>query len=48
MNTLVSMITLGLAIAFAAPAYSAEKAPTSKAACEKAHMTWDGSAKKCK
>ena len=33
------MITLGLAIAFTAPAYSAEKAPTSKAACEKAHMT---------
>ena len=45
-KTLVSIITLGLAIAFTAPAYAA--APTSKAACEKAHMTWDASAKKCK
>ena len=48
MKTLVSTITLGLAIAFAAPAYAAEKAPTNKAACEKAHMTRDASAKKCK
>ena len=45
MKTLVSIITLGLAIAFTAPAYAAT--PT-KAACEKAHMTWNTSAKKCK
>jgi hypothetical protein len=48
MKTLVSIITLGLAIAFTVPTYAAEKAPTSKAACEKAHMTWDASAKKCR
>ena len=45
-KTLVSIITLGLAIGFTAPAYAAT--PTSKAACEKAHMTWNTSAKKCK
>ena len=48
MKTLVSIITLGLAVAFAAPAFAADKAPTSKSACEKAHMTWDATAKKCK
>ena len=48
MKTLASIITLGLAIAFTAPAFAADKVPTSKAACEKAHMTWDASAKKCK
>ena len=37
MKTLVSIITLGLAVAFAAPAFAADKAPTSKSACEKAH-----------
>ena len=48
MKTLASIITLGLAIAFTAPAFAADKTPTSKAACEKAHMTWDASVKKCK
>jgi hypothetical protein len=48
MKTLVSIITLGLAVAFAAPAFAADKAPASKSACEKAHMTWDATAKKCK
>jgi hypothetical protein len=48
MKTLVSIITLGLAVAFVAPAFAADKAPTSKSACEKAHMTWDATAKKCK
>jgi hypothetical protein len=48
MKTFVSIITLGLAVAFAAPAFAADKAPTSKSACEKAHMTWDATAKKCK
>src|SRR5262245_61038164 len=48
MKTLVSIITLGLAVAFTVPAFAAEKAPQSKAACEKAHMTWDATSKKCK
>ena len=48
MKTLASIITLGLAIAFTAPAFAAEKAPTTKAACERAYMIWDTSAKKCK
>ena len=48
MKTLISIITLGLAVAFAAPAFAGDKAPTSKSACEKAHMTWDATAKKCK
>jgi hypothetical protein len=48
MKTLVSMLALGLAVAFTAPAFAAEKAPTTKSACEKAHMTWDATAKKCK
>jgi hypothetical protein len=48
MKTLASIITLGLVMAFTAPAFAADKAPTSKAACEKAHMTWDATAKKCK
>jgi hypothetical protein len=48
MKTLVSIITLGLAVAFAAPAFAADKTPMSKSTCEKAHMTWDATAKKCK
>ncbi len=48
MKTLVSLLALGLAVSFAAPAFAADKAPTTKAACEKAHMMWDTSAKKCK
>ena len=38
MKTLASIITLGLAIAFTAPAFAAEKAPTTKAACERANL----------
>ena len=45
MKTLASIITLGLAIAFTVPAFAA---PTTKAACEKAHMTWDAATKTCK
>ena len=45
MKTLVSIITLGLALAFTVPAFAA---PTTKAACEKAHMTWDAATKRCK
>jgi hypothetical protein len=48
MKTLVSILTLGLAVAFTAPAFATEKAPTTKSACEKAHMTWDATGKKCK
>ena len=47
MKTLVSIITLGLAIAFTAPAFAADKAPTTKAACEKAHMKWYAATKTC-
>jgi hypothetical protein len=48
MKTLVSVVTLGLVIAFTGSAFAAEKAPKTQAACEKAHMTWDATAKKCK
>jgi hypothetical protein len=41
------LVALGLAVAFIAPASAADKAPTTKAACEKAHMKWDATAKKC-
>jgi len=47
MKTLVSVVTLGLAIALTSSAFAASKAPTSKGACAKAHMTWDSAAKKC-
>jgi hypothetical protein len=47
MKTLASVITLGLAIALTSSAFAADKAPTSKAACAKAHMTLDSAAKKC-
>jgi hypothetical protein len=48
MKMFISILTLGLAVAFSVPAFAAEKAPTSKAACEKAHMTWEAATKKCK
>ena len=38
-------VAAGLSLAFAAPGLTADKLPTSKAACEKAHMKWDDSAK---
>jgi hypothetical protein len=41
------LVALGLAVAFIAPASAADKPPTTKAACEKAHMHWDTSTKKC-
>jgi ABC-type proline/glycine betaine transport system substrate-binding protein len=48
MKKLVSvLVALGLAVAFTAPASAADKAPTTKSACEKAHMKWDGSTKTC-
>jgi hypothetical protein len=48
MKSLVSMIVaLGLAVAFTGAAFAATKMPTTQAACEKAHMTWDATTKKC-
>ncbi len=48
MKNIISMIVaLGLAVAFAAPTFAADKPPTTKAACEKAHLKWDSVAKKC-
>jgi hypothetical protein len=47
MKSLVSILTLTLVVAFTAPALAAEKTPTTKAACEKAKMMWDDTAKKC-
>ena len=48
MKMFISILSLGLAVAFSVPAFAAEKAPTSKVACEKAHMTWEAATKKCK
>jgi hypothetical protein len=48
MNKLLSLVVaLGLAVSLAAPVLAADKPPTTKAACEKAHMKWDGSNKTC-
>jgi len=48
MKKLVSVVVaVGLAAAFASPVLAAAKTPTTKAACEKAKMAWDDSAKKC-
>ena len=49
MKKLVALIlSLGLAVAFAAPTMAAStKTPTTKAACEKAKMSWDDANKKC-
>jgi len=46
------LITLAIAaclsVAFAAPGLTADKmTPTTKAACEKAHMKWDATSKTC-
>ena len=41
------VVAAGLSLAFAAPGLTAEKLPTTKAACEKAHMKWADSAKTC-
>jgi hypothetical protein len=47
MKALVSILTLSLVVAFTAPAFAETKPPHTKAACEKAHMTWDAATKKC-
>ena len=49
MKKLISLvIAAGLSVAFVAPGVTAEKAPTTKAACEKAKMSWDDATKKDK
>ena len=49
MNKIVAaIVSLGLVVAFAAPTMAANaKTPTTKAACEKAKMSWDDATKKC-
>jgi hypothetical protein len=43
----VAILTLGLVVAFAAPAFAAEKTQKTQAACEKAKMKWDSTSKTC-
>jgi hypothetical protein len=45
MKTLVSVIAFSLIVAVAAPAFAG--APKTEAACKKAGMQWDATAKKC-
>jgi hypothetical protein len=47
MKALASILALALVLAFSASAFAAAKPPHTKAACEKAHMTWDAATKKC-
>jgi hypothetical protein len=47
MKALVSMLALGLLVAFSAPAFAGTKEPKTQAECSKAGMHWDASAKKC-
>ncbi len=48
MKTLVSLLVLSIAVAFTAPAFAAEPAPTTKADCEKMKdMKWDDATKTC-
>ena len=46
MRTLLSIIAFSLIVAVTAPAF-AGGTPKTMAACEKAHMKWDATAKKC-
>jgi hypothetical protein len=46
MKTFVSIIAFSLIVAVAAPAF-AGTIPKTEAACKKAGMTWDATAKKC-
>ena len=46
-KVIAAVVSLGLAVAFTAPVLAAAKTPTTKAACEKAKMTWDDATKKC-
>jgi len=47
MKTIVALVVaLGVAGMATAPAFAASH-PKTQAACEKAHMKWDATAKKC-
>ena len=46
MKALVSILAFSLIVAVAAPAF-AGATPKTQAACEKAHLKWDATAKKC-
>jgi hypothetical protein len=47
MKSLLSIfVALGVAAGAVAPAFAADT-PKNKADCEKAHMKWDATAKKC-
>jgi hypothetical protein len=46
-KVIAAIVSLGLIVAFAAPVIAADKTPTTKAACEKAKMTWNDATKKC-
>jgi hypothetical protein len=41
MKALISLLALSLAVAFTAPAFAQDPAPTTKADCDKAKGTWD-------
>jgi hypothetical protein len=45
MKALVSVMAFSLVMAFTAPAFAG--APKTEAACKKAGMQWDATAKKC-
>ena len=47
MKGLISLLVLGLAVAFTAPAFAEDPAPATKADCEKAKGTWDDATSKC-
>lgn len=47
MKALISLLALGLAVAFTAPAFAQDPAPTTKADCEKAKGTWDEKTSTC-
>jgi len=46
MKALASILALSLVVAFTAPAFAAAT-PKTEAACKKAGMQWDATAKKC-
>ena len=48
MKSLLSLLILGLAVAFTAPAFAEDApAPATKADCDKAKGTWDDATSKC-
>jgi hypothetical protein len=46
-TALSTAIVAGLLVAFSAPAFAQDPAPTTKADCEKAKGTWDDATSKC-